>query len=356
VFNPPYPDPSLKKWEDIIPPFSYTDGATGTKFFPGRNWAAGKDIYYGFGDKAGLCSSSGAKEFALDEYNEWLNDFEEPPNNGQMTSKRQEIIRDLKDQRNIDDGNLSGFTSDFEGLPETPRKPRGPDRPQEFRNLIADLEEYNTTPTPPAKINQALAGVVWKDLNENGVQDAGEEVFGNLGIQIIDPDTRDPLTPEQLGSLSQVAPASSNSFDQPLFSFAQLPNGNTTFSAAVTVISVTTDENGYFEIPSLPEGDWQVNVVTPDGWSYTYDSSGSGDGQMPGTYVPSGGAGFAWAGLVFVGSIPGDTEPTPSLSNTGLDPSWLIISVSLITLAGAGLLIFGFRRTEEEHETSFDGY
>jgi hypothetical protein len=364
--------PNQKKWEDIIPAFYYSDSGTRT-FFAGRNWDAdGKAIYYGLGTKNGLCGESGAKEFALDEYNTWREDFPglnggRQPNNGEDTSQKRAIINDLKGQGNIKDGDLSKLDTNFDELPAEPKRPKGPNRPDKFTDLITGLDTFNTTSPPPANIRQALAGVVWKDMNNNGVQDAGEEVFGNLGIQIIDPTTNLPLTPAEITALT--ASASFNSKRQPLFSFAGLAPAKTTFSTAATVVSVTTDANGYFEVPSLPEGDWQVNVITPDGWTYTYDSAGSSDGQMPGTYVPAGGAGFAWAGLVLASAAPSTTAPgttTPgttapgattgagtkaTLSTTGVDSTWMLISIAALTVVGAGLLVTSYLRPEEEEES-----
>jgi hypothetical protein len=349
--------PNQKKWEDIIPAFYYSDSGTRT-FFAGRNWDTdGKAIYYGLGNKNGLCGESGAREFALDEYNTWREDFPglnggRQPNNGEDTSQKRAIINDLKGQGNLKDGDLSKLDTNFDELPAEPKKPKGPNRPDEFTELITELDTFNTA--NPSNIRQALAGVVWKDMNSNGVQDAGEEVFGNLGIQIIDPTTNLPLTPAEITALT--APASFNVNKQPLFSFAGLAPEKSIFSTAVSVVSVTTDANGYFEIPSLPEGDWQVNVITPDGWSYTFDSSGSGDGEMPGTYVPSGGAGFAWAGLVFVGApatastAPAATTPKATLSTTGVDSTWMLISIAALTVVGAGLLVTSYLRPEEEEE------
>jgi hypothetical protein len=129
-------------------------------------------------------------------------------------------------------------------------------------------------------------------------------------------------------------------------------------------VTLTTDANGYFEVPSLPEGDWQVNVITPDGWSYTYDSSGSSDGQMPGTYVPAGGAGFAWAGLVFVGAggtttgtTDGATLPkTSGLAATGNDLYWMNDAAALLIAFGGAFILMGRGRIEEEEELGTNDY
>lgn len=392
VFNPAgQPNgvyaPNAKKWEDIIPAFFYnvTQGQTVTRtYFPGRNWTTdGRAIYYGLGDKAGLCNDSGAREFALDEYNTWLTDYPllnngAQPNDGQINSQKRAIINDLKDQGNIKDGNLSSLDTNFDELPAEPKKPKGPNRPPAYDALIQSIVTQNSNVDPVANpttatLKQALAGVVWKDMNNNGIQDAGEDVFGNLPIQIIDPATNLPLTLEQISLMSQMSTSVPRS--QPLFSFAGLAKDRTVFSTASNVATLTTDANGYFQIPSLPEGDWQVNVITPDGWSYTYDSAGSSDGQMPGTYVPAGGAGFAWAGLVFVGTTPATTTPgttsgttpgttsgtTPSktsgtaaktsgLATTGNDLAWMNDAIVALVAIGGAFVLMGRGRREEQVE------
>ena len=401
VFNPAgQPNgvyaPNAKKWEDIIPAFFYnvTQGQTVTRtYFAGRNWTTeGKAIYYGLGDKAGLCGDSGAREFALDEYNTWLTDFPllnngAQPNNGQITSQKRDIINDLKDQGNTKDGNLSSLDTNFDQLPAEPKKPKGPNRPAAYDALIQSIVTQNASVNPvtnptTATLKQALAGVVWKDMNNNGIQDAGEEAFANLPIQIIDPVTNLPVTLAQISLMSQVSTSVPRS--QPLFSFAGLAKDRTMFATASNVTTLSTDANGYFQIPSLPEGDWQVNVITPDGWSYTYDSAGTSDGQMPGTYVPAGGAGFAWAGLVFVGTTPsttaGSTPGTTSgttpgttagttpgaksgtaakssgLATTGTDLSWMNDAIVALVAIGGAFVLMGRGRREEEVELGTKDY
>lgn len=97
-------------------------------------------------------------------------------------------------------------------------------------------------------------------------------------------------------------------------------------------------------------------LVTPSGYSYTYDSSGSGDGQMPGTNVPEGGFGFAWAGLVMQVDTTGTggtggtaaTNGTGSsgsgLANTGSGVQALLLiggAVTLTALGVAGVTVVG---------------
>jgi hypothetical protein len=368
--------PNQKKWEDIIPSFFYTPNGGTRTLFPGRNWTdAGRAIYYGLGNKTGLCGKTGAKEYADAEFNEWLADNPGSSDND-VRKKKSDIMEELKSMDAAEDGDLRG-KSNFDDLPSEARRPPGPNRPPAFDALLTEIIAANgeiDTDDPPTSLRQALAGVVWKDMNNNGVQDDGEEVFGNLPIQIMNPliDIPTPLTPQQLQCLITsgdidvcLTPlASSISPVQPLFSFAGLAKDKTVFSTAANVVTLTTDANGYFEVPSLPEGDWQVNVITPDGWSYTYDSSGSSDGQMPGTYVPAGGAGFAWAGLVFVGAggtttgtTDGATLPkTSGLAATGNDLYWMNDAAALLIAFGGAFILMGRGRIEEEEELGTNDY
>ena len=349
VFDPDYSyTPNAKMWGDIIPAFFYDDNGT-TKYFAGRNWSdKGKAIYYGLGNKAGICGPTGAKEFALAEYEAWLEDNPDA-NNGNKQSKRQEIIGDLKGQGNLEDGDLSRFNDDFTELPATPKKPKGPNRPEKFSDLITEIEEKNEGKNPANGdvLYQALAGKVWKDMNNNGIQEEGEEEFGNLGIQVVDEDGN-VLTPEQLAELVDPSTDPVSVQAQGTTRTAIWTGGKPTFTtAAAETITIQTDENGYFEIPLLPAGDWKVVVITPDGWSYTYDSSGTSDGTMPETYVPAGGAGFAWAGLVFVGSEgPNDPEDpngtdgeegkSNTLPDTGAETFFTYALLVAIVLLGFG--------------------
>ena len=343
VFDPTWTyQPNAKMWQDIIPAFSYDDQGT-TKFFAGRNWnAKGKEIYYGTNGKAGLCGKTGAKEFAQAEYNEWLKD-NPGANNGDKTSKQQEVINDLKEQAALDE-NANDFRN-FDELPSVPPSPPGPNRPNGFSDLLTRLDNANNGKADTA-LKQALAGVVWQDMDRDGVQDGDEKIFGGLGIQIINPDTGNPLTPNELAALASTKDSRFKTAG-PKFSFATW-SGRQLFRTAATTVTLYTDSNGYFEVPSLPAGDWKVVVITPDGWQYTYDSSGSSDGSMPETFVPAGGAGFAWAGLVYTGvtgggadggtngGANGSSNRASGLPATGAGGSWVLLTVGALSAIGAG--------------------
>lgn len=82
---------------------------------------------------------------------------------------------------------------------------------------------------------------------------------------------------------------------------------------------------------------------------------------MPGTVVPVGGAGFAWAGLVDTGpgtlnpdgsitnadgtvtNADGSVSPT-NLANTGQNGQWYVVGVLGTQLIATGLLLMWLRR------------
>lgn len=313
VFNPGFNYPAnQKQWQDIIPPFNYVprNGNPGT--FAGLNWTEeGKAIYYGYTlngvDYSGLCGKMSAKQFADLEYATMLADNPNA-NTGAKNGFKNDALADVRDQGADEDGNLNGKS--FTTLPAPAQKPAGPKRPNRLKTLQESLDSTNAT---LSEKTQAISGVVWLDADRDGIQDDSENEFENVEVQLFD-----PLTGEQY-----VAPVRAARIG----------------AATATPLVVYTDADGYFQIDNIPEGDWTVKVITPSGYSYTYDSNGTGDGQMPGTYVPSGGVGFAWAGLVAgpqseVGG-GGDSGTDGELANTGVD------SLTQTLALGLGLIAIG---------------
>lgn len=334
VFNPTFTYPSNhKQWQDIIPPFNYVPANGNTGTYAGLNWdAVGKAIYYGYTyngvNYAGLCSKMSAKQFAQKEYASFTADNPNANNSSKNASKN-DAAQDVKDQGADEDGNTNG--KNFDTLPDPAQKPKGPDAPNDVKNLQDDLDAHNTA--NPNDIKQAIAGVVWEDTNRNGLHEQNERLFDQVGIELIDPLTGSPY----------VEPVSYRFKNKP----GALLVAGINIQTVVTTFTVYTDVNGYFHIDNVPEGDWTVRVITPTGYSYTYDSNGTGDGAMPGTYVPAGGLGFAWAGLVqgpqtstgnsggTTGTTNGTTSDGSSLANTGTQvPFGTMIFGVLLTLAG----------------------
>lgn len=314
VFNPSYSYPANhKQWQDIIPPFNYVPANGNPGSFAGLNWTdEGKAIYYGYTlngvNYAGLCSKMSAKQFATNEYNSFLAD-NPSANAGAKNSAKNDATQDAKDQGADEDGNTNGKT--FDNLPNPAQKPAGAKKPARLKQLQDDLDAANQG---QSSLTQAISGVVWLDADRDGVQDDSETEFENVQIQLFDPLTNQIYAPVRISSIG---------------------------IATVTEVSVYTDADGYFQLDNVPEGDWVVHVVTPSGYTYTYDSAGTNDGQMPGTYVPSGGIGFAWAGLVndpgsnnnTDPSDPNNTDDSSSLANTGDD--------TLLPLSAIGSLLIG---------------
>lgn len=287
-----------------------------------------------------------AKQFAETENAAMLSDNPNA-NNADKTAFKRDILQDAKDQAADEDGNLNSNT--FDNLPNPSQKPKGPKVPSRVKTLKDDLDTYNTA-NPNSK-KQAIAGVVWLDADRDGVQDDSENLFENVGIELYD-----PLTGAVYSNTV------SYRFNKKV---GNISTAGLSIRSVTTAFTVYTDASGYFLIDNVPEGDWTVKVITPTGYSYTYDSNGTSDGSMPGTYVPSGGLGFAWAGLVSgpqttitdpnsdttgttpgttTGTTPGTTTGTTpgseansgdSLANTGSQVPYLQIVMSfLLTLAG----------------------
>ena len=320
VFNHSYNYPANhKQWQDIIPPFNYQPANGNPGSFPGLNWTdEGKAIYYGYTynghNYAGLCGKMSAKQFAINEYNSFLSDNPNA-NNGDKNSAKTAAKQDVQDQDADEDGDTNGKT--YDTLPNPAQKPAGAKKPTRLKELQDDLDAANQG---QQSLTQAISGVVWLDADRDGVQDDSENTFENVEIQLYDPVTNQVYQPVRSSRIG---------------------------IATVTEVSVNTDANGYFELNNVPEGDWIVHVVTPSGYVYTYDSGGTNDGQMPGTYVPSGGIGFAWAGLVNDPGSNNITDPGSSsgngLANTG-DDTWLPLTALGSLLIGVGAYTFKRRQ------------
>lgn len=317
VFNPAFPYPAnQKEWQDIIPPFTYVPANGNPGTFEGLNWTElGKAIYYGYTlngqDYSGLCGKMSAKDYANLENAALLADNPNANTSARNTFKNN-ILKDVKAQEADEDGALTGKT--FDNLPDPAQKPKGPKIPHALRVLQETLDSSNSSITDKT---QAIAGVVWLDEDRDGIQDDLETEFENVQIKLYDPLTGEEYVPAMSKS-KRIGIATS------------------------TPLVVYTDANGFFQIENVPEGNWTVTVVTPSGYSYTYDSTGAGDGQMPSTYVPSGGLGFAWAGLVSGPVIEAPTDPGSEvngdndLANTGSNELYLgLVSVLLICVGSA---------------------
>lgn len=342
VFDPNFSYPANQKmWEDIIPPF--TNGGVN---YAGLNWTEkGKAIYYGLTlngvNYAGICKTMGSLEFYNSE-----NAAGESANN---------ILDDIKDQANTSqDGTFTGRPSLSE-LKSDPPSNKGPKKPAALNTLVSNLGSTNSNKTPD-QMTQAIAGVVWYDNNRDGIQDQSELLAPSVGIVLKDPTGNLYTVGYKKGGKNGIKLADYTSTKKQMFSFASTSGKQSNVQLAATVLSVTTDANGYFQFPSVPEGEWQVIVVTPTGYTYTYDSSGTNDGIMPGTLVPAGGVGFAWAGLVTdvssgsgSGSGTGtDSSTTSALAKTGESSVAPIIGIVGFIIVGLGIALIVARRRENQ--------
>lgn len=342
VFDPTYSyAPNAKMWEDIIPPFTI-----GTAKYAGLNWTEkGKAIYYGQTlngvNYAGLCKKMGARQYYESEVGTGA---------GQGGQASNDVLDDIKDQKNVDqDGSFNSRPNLNDLKSEVPDN-KGPKSPTKLNDLISSLGTQNNGKTADA-MTQAIAGVVWYDNNRDGVQDTGERLAEGVGIVLKDPAGNLYTAGYKKSSKNNIKLADYLGSKKPVFGFASTASKSPSIKLATTVITVSTDADGYFQFPSVPEGEWQVIVVTPDGYSYTYDSSGSNDGIMPGTLVPAGGVGFAWAGLVTQAQVDAENAAAAAaaaevaaLANTGMSSTGWIAGAVAIQLIGVGAVLLWFRR------------
>jgi LPXTG-motif cell wall-anchored protein len=318
IFNPSITYPAnQKKWGDIIPP-----DPTGKNRWAPLNWtAAGQAMYNG--TVAG-CSEQTSQEY----YNNQREDGKPKP----------QVMRDLERQNNIDDDPHEVDGTQYTGNdPEVEKtEPREPEFPE-----------------GKPEIAQSLSGIVWLDLNRDGLKDPNEPLMPNIVLSVV--------------QLTETVPASSGRLG--IFS---LSPANRLQPAAVT--TVLTDDDGFYIFPSLASGGWQVVAGIPNQLSVTYDSEGSADGAVR-TNVPEGGKAFTWVGLVgenaqlnsqLVSQIrggsfspaalngglgvrpgqsvgPNGSASGPQLAATGSNEIyWMLIGL-LMLLAG----VYGLRRTRK---------
>lgn len=334
-------NPTKKIWQDIIPSFE-----SGGRTYAGLNWdvnGLGRKIFYGTGGTYGQCKKMSASAYLASE-REALGTG---PND---KSNDADILADMQDQGADGDPTLNN-TSDLDALPVEPTPPAGPNPGTDFENLLNRLNNDNAGKLP-TELTQSIAGVVWYDDDKDGEQNGSERSAQGVSIQLFDPTTGalwSPVLKKTIPAQPKVLRASTSSKSAKTFSFAS-SRSLSIRPATVSGATVTTNANGYFEFNNVPAGDWKVVVITPSGYSYTYDSSGSGDGNMPGTTVPEGGAGFAWAGLVAGSTIElydayGNLISSSKLAATGTNTTALGAGLAgAIALVGAGGALIWSRR------------
>lgn len=243
VFTPsPFVYPTNRKdWGDIIPP---TD-LDGNSITP-MNWTDGAVIWNDTTANS-LCPTLTTQEY----YNKLRDDGK----------TKKEIKEDIKDQSNEDDND-----GDVEDIKYTGTDP----------NTENSEPKAPTQPPGRTPIDQSLSGIVWLDLNRDGLKDPDEPLMKDITLSVVQ--TTAPA------SLSRVNPAR--------FLAASVIN----FGRA-TVTTVQTDANGYYEFPSLSAGYWKAVTTVPADLTVTYDSQSASDGEVT-ALVPVGSFAFTWVGLV----------------------------------------------------------
>jgi hypothetical protein len=251
-----YPN-NKKDWGDIIPA-----DPTGKNRWAALNMTAlGKQIYDG--------TVEGCAEKSLQTlYNELREEGK----------SKKEILQELEKTKNTDVDPKDLDELEYTGSdPKTEKsEPKEP----------ADPNDPTTNPEAVKIPDQSLSGIVWLDINKDGLKDPDEPLMKNIKLYVV-----------QVTSIpAPITPASINSSVRR----AAVPVTDAPVKAAA-VVSVLTDANGFYLFPSLGAGDWQVTTTVPQDLYVTYDSHESSDGQII-TTVPVASHAFTWVGLV------GETE------------------------------------------------
>jgi hypothetical protein len=238
-----------KDWGDIIP----ADPTGKNRWTPLNMTTLGKKIYEG--TVAG-CAEKTAQQL----YNELREEGK----------SKKEIMKDLEEQKSLDEDPKELDELEYTGSDPKVEKtePKEPVDPSDPTNLT------------PVKIpDQSLSGIVWLDINRDGLKDPDEPFMKNIKLYVVQlTSTPAPVTPASVYSPSALRRA-----DAPVRSAA--------------VKEVLTDENGFYLFPSLGAGDWKVTTTVPDNLVVTYDSYTTSDGEIT-TTVPVASHAFTWVGLV----------------------------------------------------------
>ncbi|AOY56562.1 putative Ig domain-containing protein [Candidatus Rhodoluna planktonica] len=227
-----------KDWGDIIPA-----DPTGKNRWKALNWTTlGQAIYNG--TVAGCAEQDSQVVYNLLR---------------EEGKSKKEIKADLEKQKNVDDDPKEIDEIKYTGTdPEVEKK------------------EPKEPVTPPNVVipDQSLSGIVWLDLNRDGLKDPEEPLMKGVTLTVL-----------QLTSVQATpTPASFRA------------SVGETFKRAATVV-VQTDANGFYIFPSLGAGDWKVVTTVPEKLEVTYDSQGSAEGEVVST-VPVASHAFTWVGLV----------------------------------------------------------
>lgn len=147
---------------------------------------------------------------------------------------------------------------------------------------------------------QSLSGVVWADLNQNGVQESGEPFLADITCTC------------QLKSR----------VTSPMASIAGF-TGMAVGPRFATTTTVKTNSQGQYLLKNAAAGEWTTTCATPLGMSVTYDSTGTSDGISTAT-IPDGGTGFTWVGMVGSSTITSTiTDPSGAPANGEVVIRWV---------------------------------
>ena len=271
VFDSSVDYPNNKKdWGDIIPA-----DPTGKNRWAALNMTTlGKKIYDG--------TVEGCAEKSLQTlYNELREEGK----------SKKEIVEELEKSKNTD--------VDPKDLDEIEYTGDDPDTKKSEPKEPADPSDPTNNPNPVKIPDQSLSGIVWLDINKDGLKDPNEPLMKNIKLYVVQiTSIPAPVTPANLlvnATVRRSSMTASNGFSS---------TGSDATIKKAAVSEVLTDANGFYLFPSLGAGDWQVTTTVPDNLYVTYDSHESSDGEII-TTVPVASHAFTWVGLV--GDTPKDT-------------------------------------------------
>ena len=317
VFDSTVTYPNNKKdWGDIIP----ADPSGQNRWEP-LNWTSlGQQIYSG--------AVAGCAEQTTQEYYNTLRE---------AGVKKKDIKADIEEQGNIDDD-----PTEVDGITYTGTDP-------EVQNKEPKTPELPAGKTVP---DQSLSGIVWLDLNKDGLKDPDE-----------------PFMPDITLSVVQVANPAPTGLERNLRSASVI-------KPMTVTTTVKTDANGFYIFPSIGAGNWKVVTGVPQDLGVTYDSQGSSEGEVI-TTVPVASSAFTWVGLVgdtviatnktyeqilltYPSAVPLSELPSwlqkkvlavlneNGLANTGTNPVGFLILGALLSVGGFLL----FKRKPDEEQSS----
>ncbi len=165
---------------------------------------------------------------------------------------------------------------------------------------VDDADDSHYTGTPPTA---SVGGVVWDDVDRDGIQDPGESTHAGAIVELLD------------------------------------ENGNPVLDQNGKPIIATTDANGTYLFEDVPPGMYRIRITAPDGTILTPGNGGDDDVDGGGVTAPF----VIDPGDDIRGIDAGLVAAPPSLAFTGGEAGRWFASSALLMVLG-GLMVLGTRR------------